>query len=158
MKYTSGSVKKGRRTYYYVKNTETGLIEPQCTKYLKHKVMQNRAANTVIRIAGILPFYMDFLADRDLTLSSVASMKFADQSEHFYEFLMYVKSGAHTGSYKEVKNNTANSYLQAVFGLYSFLHRNGRVFEEDYRENGTYMCVEVDDEVYNKTSQYIINE
>lgn len=127
MKYTSGSVKKGRRTYYYVKNTETGLIEPQCTKYLKHKVMQNRAANTVIRIAGILPFYMDFLADRDLTLSSVASMKFADQSEHFYEFLMYVKSGAHTGSYKEVKNNTANSYLQAVFGLYSFLHRNGEL-------------------------------
>ena len=69
MKYTSGSVKKGRRTYYYIKNTETGQIESQCTKYLKHKVMQNRAANTVIRIAGILPFYMDFLADRDLTLS-----------------------------------------------------------------------------------------
>ena len=42
--------------------------------------------------------------------------------------------------------------------IQSFLHRNGRVFEEDYRENGTYMCVEVDDEVYNKTSQYIINE
>lgn len=56
MKYTSGSVKKGRRTYYYIKNTETGQIESQCTKYLKHKVLQNRAANTVIRIAGILPF------------------------------------------------------------------------------------------------------
>lgn len=26
---------------------------------------------------------------------------------------------------KEVKNNTANSYLQAVFGLYDFLHRDG---------------------------------
>ena len=40
----------------------------------------------------------------------------------------------------------------------SFLHRNGRVFEEDYRDNGTYMCVEVDDEVYNKTEQYIIKK
>ena len=40
----------------------------------------------------------------------------------------------------------------------SFLHRNGRVFEEEYRDNGTYMVVEVDDEAYNKTVQYIINE
>ena len=40
--------------------------------------------------------------------------------------------------------------------IQSFLHRNGRVFEEDYRDNGTYMCVEVDDEVYNKTEEYII--
>lgn len=40
----------------------------------------------------------------------------------------------------------------------SFLHRNGRVFEEEYKDNGTYMVVEVDDEVYNKTVQYIINE
>lgn len=40
----------------------------------------------------------------------------------------------------------------------SFLHRNGRVFEEEYREDGTFMAVEVDDEVYNKTVQYIISE
>ena len=39
----------------------------------------------------------------------------------------------------------------------SFLHRNGRVLEEDYRENGTFMIVEVDDESYNKTKDYIIN-
>ena len=39
----------------------------------------------------------------------------------------------------------------------SFLHRNGRVLEEDYRENGTFMIVEVDDESYNKTKDYIVN-
>ena len=39
----------------------------------------------------------------------------------------------------------------------SFLHRNGRVLEEDYRENGTFMFVEVDDESYNKSKDYIIN-
>lgn len=38
----------------------------------------------------------------------------------------------------------------------SYLHRNGRVIEEDYKEDGTYMMVEVDDEVYNKTSLYAI--
>ena len=39
----------------------------------------------------------------------------------------------------------------------SFLHRNGRVLEEEYREDGTFMIVEVDDESYNKTKDYIIN-
>ena len=39
----------------------------------------------------------------------------------------------------------------------SFLHRNGRVLEEDYRENGAFMFVEVDEESYNKSKDYIIN-
>lgn len=39
----------------------------------------------------------------------------------------------------------------------SFLHRNGRVLEEEYKEDGTFMIVEVDDESYNKTKDYIIN-
>lgn len=38
----------------------------------------------------------------------------------------------------------------------SFLHRNGRVLEEDYKEDGSFMIVEVDDESYNKTKDYII--
>ena len=125
MKYTSRSVKKGRKTYYYIEEVKTGAIEKDCTKYLKHKVLQNRSANTVLRIARILPYYMNFLDERGLTLSKVASMKFAEQSEHFYDFLMDVKGGVHSGRYTEVKNNTANSYLQVVFGLYNFLHRNG---------------------------------
>lgn len=40
--------------------------------------------------------------------------------------------------------------------MVSFLHRNGRVFEEDYREDGTFMIVEVDDESYNKSSEFVI--
>ena len=68
---------------------------------------------------------MEYLDECNLTLSSVASLKFADQSEHFYGFLMYVKHGRHTGTFKEVKNNTAYSYLQVVFGFYTFLNRNG---------------------------------
>ena len=39
----------------------------------------------------------------------------------------------------------------------SYLHRNGRVLEEEYREDGTYMQVEVDDEVYNKSKEFVIN-
>jgi GTP-binding protein HflX len=40
--------------------------------------------------------------------------------------------------------------------IQSFLHRNARVIEEEYKDNGTYIVAEVDDEVYNKTREYII--
>ncbi|HEY5523845.1 MAG TPA: GTPase HflX [Clostridium sp.] len=40
--------------------------------------------------------------------------------------------------------------------MVSFLHRNGRIFQEDYRDEGTFMEVEVDEEVYNKSIEYII--
>lgn len=42
--------------------------------------------------------------------------------------------------------------------IQSFLHRNARIIEEEYRDNGTYMVAEVDDEVYNKTKEYVIEE
>ena len=39
----------------------------------------------------------------------------------------------------------------------SYLHRNGRVLEEEYRDNGSYMQVEVDDEIYNKSKEFVTN-
>ncbi|MGL5351940.1 MAG: GTPase HflX [Clostridium sp.] len=39
----------------------------------------------------------------------------------------------------------------------SYLHRNGRVLEEEYRDNGTFMKVEVDDEIYNKSEEFVTN-
>lgn len=38
----------------------------------------------------------------------------------------------------------------------SFLHRNGRILKEEYVDEGTALTVEVDDEAYNKTKEYII--
>ena len=55
-KYISGSAKKGTTTYYFVKDAVTGKLDTDCTRYLKHKVRQNRANNTIKRIAYILPF------------------------------------------------------------------------------------------------------
>lgn len=40
----------------------------------------------------------------------------------------------------------------------SYLHRNARVLEEEYKEKGTFMIAEVDDEVYNKTVEYMAKE
>ncbi|WP_195970612.1 GTPase HflX [Clostridium thermobutyricum] len=40
----------------------------------------------------------------------------------------------------------------------SLLHRNARILKEDYVNEGTLMEVEVDEEIYNKTREYIIKE
>lgn len=42
--------------------------------------------------------------------------------------------------------------------IQSYLHRNARVLEEEYKDNGAYMVAEVDDEVYNKTREYSMQE
>ncbi|MBP1889578.1 GTP-binding protein HflX [Clostridium moniliforme] len=39
----------------------------------------------------------------------------------------------------------------------SFLHRNGRILKEEYIDSGTALTVEVDDEAFNRTKEYIIN-
>lgn len=46
-KYISGFAKKGTTTYYFVKDAVTGKLDTDCTRYLKHKVRQNRANNTI---------------------------------------------------------------------------------------------------------------
>lgn len=38
----------------------------------------------------------------------------------------------------------------------AYIHRNGKVLEEDYKDNGTFIKAQVDDEVYNKCIKYII--
>lgn len=39
----------------------------------------------------------------------------------------------------------------------AFLHRNGKIVEEEYRDNGTFIKADVDDEVYNKCENYLID-
>ena len=72
-KYISGSAKKGTTTYYFVKDAVTGKLDTDCTRYLKHKVRQNRANNTIKRIAYILPFYMNYLSGQFQILSFPSS-------------------------------------------------------------------------------------
>jgi GTP-binding protein HflX len=40
----------------------------------------------------------------------------------------------------------------------AFLHRNANVVSEDFKEDGTYICAQVDTEVYNKCEKYIISK
>jgi GTP-binding protein HflX len=38
--------------------------------------------------------------------------------------------------------------------MVAFLHRNGKVVEEEYKEDGTYIKAVVDEEIYNKSKEY----
>ncbi|GFP76870.1 GTPase HflX [Clostridium fungisolvens] len=38
--------------------------------------------------------------------------------------------------------------------MVAFLHRNGKVLEEEYKEDGTYIKATVDEEIYNKSKSY----
>ncbi|SFA76516.1 GTPase HflX [Clostridium frigidicarnis] len=40
--------------------------------------------------------------------------------------------------------------------IVAYMHRNANIMEEDYRDNGTYVKAEVDDEVYNKCIEFLI--
>ena len=40
--------------------------------------------------------------------------------------------------------------------IVAYLHRNGKVLEEDYKDNGTYIKADVDEEVYNKCKNFEI--
>jgi GTP-binding protein HflX len=40
--------------------------------------------------------------------------------------------------------------------MVAFLHRNAKVEQEDFKEEGTYILAQVDDEVYNKCEKYLI--
>lgn len=40
--------------------------------------------------------------------------------------------------------------------IVAFLHRNAKVKDEEYKEEGTYILALVDDEVYNKSKEYVV--
>ena len=58
-------------------------------------------------------------------------------------------------SYKYKKAEYMIPYAKG--DVVSFLHRNGRILEEEYKDEGTYLVAEVDEEVYNKSKEYVIN-
>ncbi len=39
----------------------------------------------------------------------------------------------------------------------AYLHRNAKIKEEEYKDNGTYIKADVDEEIYNKCHNYILN-
>ena len=56
--------------------------------------------------------------------------------------------------YKFIKGKFLVPYTNG--DIVSLFHRNGRVISEEYRDNGTFIEVELDEENYNRAKQYLI--
>lgn len=64
---------------------------------------------------------------------------------------------------KEIINKLPNKLKKAEYlipynkqDVVAYLHRNAKVHEENYKDNGTYVRAEVDDLVYNVCNEYMI--
>lgn len=62
-----------------------------------------------------------------------------------------------------ISTNLPNTFRLAEYlipykenSMVSFLHRNGKIQVEEYKDNGTYIKAQVDEEVYNKSKKFLI--
>lgn len=85
--------------------------------------------NTIRRSAFALSYYLNYMDENQLHLDDIYQMKYAEQHEHFTEFLIWLKAGEHSREeYSKLPNNeTCNAYLKEVFRFYTFMEReNGQ--------------------------------
>lgn len=113
---------ENRKRYYYLRDMDSCDLLELPSKYLKHKVFENRSPNTVKRIGYVLIYYLKYLDDCKNTEMDVVEMSYSDQYAHFTEFLYWLKLGNHSKRDHCPDNNTCNAYLETVLGYYQFLY------------------------------------
>lgn len=130
--YTVENLTDNGIKYFLFKNVKHWKWYCCPTKYLKHKTVMNCSPNTVKRTAFAICYYFEYLAETKLKISQIYDMSYSKQSEHFVEFMHWVKMGRHRNKSgrKNPKNGTCNAYLKEVFGFYRYI-------EAEYEELGS---------------------
>lgn len=130
--YTVENLTDNGIKYFFIRDCETLKMVLLPTKYLKHKTVMNCSPNTVKRSAFAICYYFEYLAEMKLKISQIYDMSYSKQSEHFVEFMHWVKMGRHRNESgrKNPKNGTCNAYLKEVFGFYRYI-------EAEYEELGS---------------------
>ena len=96
MIYKVETIKDGTEKYFFIRNLETMSIEELPSKYLMHKIKCKRSPNTVKRTAFSICYYMKYMAEKEMELTEVYQLDYEKQTEHFVEFLYWLKAGKHT--------------------------------------------------------------
>ena len=134
MIYKVETIKDGTEKYFFIRNLETMSIEELPSKYLMHKIKCKRSPNTVKRTAFSICYYMKYMAEKEMELTEVYQLDYEKQTEHFVEFLYWLKAGNHTeqtaGEKKCPNEGTCNAYLKDVFRFYLFI-------EAEYEQHGS---------------------
>lgn len=134
---------RGRKNYLIQKKEDMSYLYLP-SKYLKHLSLVRESPNTVKKVAFSITYYLRYLSEKSLRLKYVFALSYGCQTEHFKEFLLWIKYGTHMDNKTAVvKNNTCNSYLGDVFGWLQYLHME---FGDEYPEikvlipKGAYYC------------------
>lgn len=111
--------------FYFIKEAENEEIVLLPSKYLMHKKRSHRSPNTIRRSAFAICYYLNYIESEHLTLDDIYEKKFAEQHEHFVDFLIWLQAGMHTDDkYASVpENETCNAYLKEVFRFYTFIEQ-----------------------------------
>lgn len=113
-------LEKGR--VYYLIRDQIDYTSPGMENYfLVHLVKTGKSPNTVKSKAFAISYYKNYLDGKNASLTDVLQMSFAEQVEHFHEFLVWLKAGLHKEDARSTGNGTCNGYLKVVFNLYDFI-------------------------------------
>ena len=120
-RYVPETIKYRDKIYYVIRDTKDYSAVTTASKYLVHQIKINKSPNTVRQSAFAVSYYCNFLDSNNLTVSDIVRMPYAEQYEHFCEFLQWLKNGMHKKGARKTENNTCNLYLRVVFAWYSYL-------------------------------------
>ena len=115
-------LKDNGKKYYYIQDCESYDIVPLPSKYLKYLIEVNRSPKTVLRRARSLSYYLEYIAEKEITLEAVCGLDYEEQNKHFVQFLWWLKEGRHTENNKidDTGNGTCNAYLKDVFRFFLY--------------------------------------
>ena len=129
--YSVEEIKDVSTRYFYIRNIETLQISELPSRFLAHMTKSRRSPNTVRRTAFSILYYLEFLIEKEMELTDVYGYSYEKQTEHFVDFLYWLKKGNHweQKQNKYPNNGTCNAYLKDVFRFHLFI-------EAEYEQYG----------------------
>lgn len=129
-----------------------------------HYIEQIEAVNNVLGELSALDKPIIIVFNK---IDKIDEMELETKLEKFknYEYVcMSAKQGINIDILlKEITKKLPNKLKKVEYlipynkqDVVAYLHRNAKVNEEDYKDNGTYICAEVDELVYNVCNEYMI--
>ncbi len=95
-RYELEKEREGSTVYFFIRDVETLDIVLLPTKYLMHKIRSKCSPNTVRRSALAILYYLEYIHGKKKELTDVYQMPYVEQTNHFVEFLYWLKAGKHT--------------------------------------------------------------
>lgn len=129
-RYSIQVVKDVSTKYFFIRDEDTMEIVELPSKYLTHKTKSQRSPNTVKRAAFSIVYYLEYLDAKAMSIADVYQLEYEAQSDHFVDFLRWLKEGNHRETeYMKIPNNgTCNAYLKDVFGFHCFIEMEYQQF------------------------------